>query len=92
MPYIDKNDRPDAWEGILKNSGALNYAIHQTINEYFEQNGRNYQTMNDVVGVLECAKMELYRRIISDYEDIKIREHGDCRPYVNWIKDWHKLK
>lgn len=92
MPYIDKNDRPDAWEGILKDSGALNYTIHQTINEYFEQNGRNYQTMNDVVGVLECAKMELYRRIISDYEDIKIRENGDCRPYVNWIKDWHKLK
>ena len=56
MPYIDKNDRPDAWEGILKDSGALNYAIHQTINEYFEQNGRNYQTMNDVVGVLECAR------------------------------------
>lgn len=92
MPYIDKKERPKVWEGILKSSGDLNYAIHQTINDYFEQNNRNYNTMNDVIGALECAKMELYRRMIADYEDIKIRENGDCRPYTNWIKDWHKLK
>jgi len=71
MPYIDKKQRPKVWEGILKNAGDLNYSLHQTINEYFEQNNRNYQTMNDVIGVLECAKMELYRRMVAEYEDIR---------------------
>ena len=69
MPYITKPDRNKAFENILPNAGVLNYAVHQLINEYFEQNNRNYQTINDVVGVLECAKMELYRRIGAEYED-----------------------
>jgi len=29
------------------------------------------------VGVLECAKLELYRRIAAPYEDEKIVETGD---------------
>ena len=76
----------------MPNAGVLNYAIHQLINEYFEQNNRNYQTINDVVGVLECAKMELYRRMGAEYEEIKILQNGDCRPYTTWIQDKHKFK
>jgi len=30
-----------------------------------------------VTGVLECAKLELYRRIAAPYEDTKIEENGD---------------
>ena len=37
----------------------------------------NYALYNAVIGVLECAKMELYRRQISPYEDRKIAENGD---------------
>jgi hypothetical protein len=92
MPYITKPDRNKAFENILPNAGVLNYAVHQLINEYFEQNNRNYQTINDVVGVLECAKMELYRRIGAEYEEIKILQNGDCRPYTTWLKDKHKFK
>jgi len=29
------------------------------------------------VGVLECAKMELYRRVAAPYEDKKKEENGD---------------
>lgn len=92
MPYIPKSERNKAFENILPNAGVLNYAIHQLINEYFEQNNRNYQTINDVVGVLDCAKMELYRRMASEYEEIKILQNGDCRPYTTWLKDKHKFK
>jgi hypothetical protein len=30
-----------------------------------------------LVGVLECAKQELYRRILIPYEDAKIELNGD---------------
>jgi hypothetical protein len=35
------------------------------------------QTHHNVVGVLECCKLELYRRLVSKYEDIKILLNGD---------------
>ena len=92
MPYIPKKQRNDAYEGIYKSAGALNYAVHQLIDQYFEQNNRNYQTINDVVGVLDCVKMELYRRMVTDYEKIKILQNGDCRPYTTWIKDKHQIE
>lgn len=39
--------------------------------------GESYQTYNDMLGALECAKLELYRRKISPYEDTKIELNGD---------------
>ena len=29
------------------------------------------------MGALECAKLELYRRVAAPYEDVKIMENGD---------------
>ena len=36
-----------------------------------------YARINELIGVLECAKLELYRRIAVPYEDTKIAENGD---------------
>lgn len=90
MPYITKAARAKAHEGLLPDAGTLNYAIHEMIGDYFDQNNRNYQTINDVIGVLECVKQELYRRMISQYEEIKILQNKDCRPYITWLKDKHE--
>jgi hypothetical protein len=30
-----------------------------------------------LIGMLECAKLELYRRSVANYEDEKILENGD---------------
>lgn len=35
---------------------------------------------DDVVGSVRCCQLELYRRIISPYEETKIRENGDVFP------------
>jgi hypothetical protein len=32
---------------------------------------------NDVIGALECCKLELYRRMVAPYENTKIKENGD---------------
>jgi len=46
-------------------------------------NGLSYTQINAVIGVLECAKMELYRRIAAPYEDKKSRESGDVYVSIN---------
>ena len=79
MPYIPKDRRHaiDAGEAP-KNAGELNYLISKTVDTYLGQKEQlRYTFLNEVIGVLECAKLEVYRRIVSPYEDNKIKESGD---------------
>jgi hypothetical protein len=81
MPYIAKElrklidcgSKPD-------NPGELNYLITCLCRDYIEQKGKRYLILNEVVGALECAKLELYRRVAAPYEDEKIAENGDVYP------------
>ena len=78
MPYIVENAREQLDDGGLPNSGGeLNYVISSIIDEYLSEYGKNYTNINEVIGVLECAKLELYRRVAAPYEDEKIDQNGD---------------
>jgi len=78
MPYIKQKDRDRIInEGIIEGAGDLNFIITSILNEYINQHELSYSIINELVGVLECAKLELYRRVASPYEDIKIKENGD---------------
>jgi len=79
MPYVDRptRERLDAGEPP-RTPGELNYAISKLADAYLaEKGGVRYAHLNEVVGVLECAKLELYRRLAAPYEDAKIAEAGD---------------
>lgn len=84
MPYI-KQDRRDTFASIktrglqplMISTGELNYEITMKIKNYLDANGISYATINDIIGALEGAKMEFYRRIVVPYEDTKIKENGD---------------
>ena len=83
MPYIKNTDRSrldplinSVRQNQIETAGELNYAITCMIIEYFKSNN-NYQGINDIVGALEGAKMEFYRRAVAPYEDNKIDENGD---------------
>jgi hypothetical protein len=78
MPYIAP-DRRAAIDGgeFPKTAGELNYTITDLVDAYIEKHGLSYSAVNEVVGALECAKLELYRRIAAPYEDQKISTHGD---------------
>jgi hypothetical protein len=78
MPYISQDKRRFAHIDPLT-AGELNYAITLLIKQYaFERlEGLNYQTINDVMGALEGAKAEFYRRVVVPYEDAKIEANGD---------------
>ncbi len=66
-------------------AGELNYQITRLVDDYLVRHGgSSYQVLNEIMGVLECAKQEFYRRRVAPYEDIKIRAHGDV--YVEGIK------
>lgn len=92
MPYIKEEDRLELLgaldpfyigEGHIdeipcpSNAGELNYVITVIITEYLKRKGLRYQQINDVVGALEGAKAEFYRRVVVPYEDKKIEENGD---------------
>lgn len=80
MPYITKKRR-EHLRGVQlfakpQTPGELNYVITMAVHDYL--NGRrSYGLFNEVLGVLECAKLELYRRHVAPYEDEKIQENGD---------------
>jgi hypothetical protein len=61
----------------MDSSGELNYAFTELAKLYMNQHGLSYQTINDIVGALEGAKAEFYRRVAVPYEDKKIEENGD---------------
>lgn len=80
MPYIPDEEREE-WEQTvipqIKTPGQLNYMISDLIDTYLWGKNLNYTALNDAIGVLECAKMELYRRVAAPYEDKKCEENGD---------------
>lgn len=86
MPYIKKEERKK-WENLIREiveilkkipqekvDGELNYLITSIILNFYE---RRYFDYNRAIGMLECCKQELYRKIVGPYEDEKIKENGE---------------
>ena len=57
-------------------TGNLNYIITSIIHSWIKRNGLQYENINAAIGVLDCAKMELYRMIAAPYENKKKAENG----------------
>lgn len=81
MPYIKQALRESVLNRTVDfaeaNPAEFNFTITTNLNRYIEAHGLSYDTINSLIGVLECAKLELYRRIAVPYEDKKIKENGD---------------
>lgn len=57
--------------------GELNFQITCLFKKYIQRKGLNYDTINDIVGATEGAKLEFYSRVARPYEDTKIQQNGD---------------
>lgn len=82
MPYIIKDRRLAVDPRVptvaaAETAGELNYQITVLVDRYLKTYSPSYANINEVVGVLECAKLEVYRRIAAPYEDRKAKENGD---------------
>ena len=82
MPYITK-DRREVLEtpaielaDQIKTVGDLNYVFSRMIHRFIRNNRLCYDMLNSMIGVLECAKFELYRMVAGPYEDTKIGANG----------------
>lgn len=93
MPYVKQTnrDKVDASIFILRDiiihqieledlPGLLNYIITRLVAHEVQHN-KCYRTINEAIGVLECVKLELYRRLAAIYEDQKCKENGDVYEY-----------
>lgn len=79
MPYVDRSARERLAGGAPpENVGELNYLVTRLVDRYLAaRGGIRYSHLNEAIGVLECAKLELYRRLAAPYEDAKCAESGD---------------
>jgi hypothetical protein len=79
MPYIKQARREAILAGAKpQDAGELNFAITALVDSYLkDKGGVRYAHLNEVIGAIDCAKLELYRRVAAPYEDKKIAESGD---------------
>ena len=92
MPYVK-----DTVRRLMKNgqppssAGELNYAITKLCDNFVlyrsgtirDMHELRYDNINEVIGVLECAKQEFYRRIAAPLENSKIADNGDVYSDAN---------
>ncbi len=93
MPYIDQDARTHIENCVvplgaeLNGPGELNFAVTSLVLSYlglmpadsdWERTGKpRYRNFNEVVGAIECVKLELYRRAIAPYENEKRDQNGE---------------
>ena len=88
MPYIKSEDRAKfhlhadhGAEGIklvADTPGELNYCITVLVTDYLKRKAPfGYQHLNDVMGALTGAQLELYRRVTATYENEAKNRNGD---------------
>jgi ribosomal protein S3AE len=88
LPYIKMENR-SKYKSVLENlvkilktlppeeiDGELNYVVTKILKEIYPL---RYFHINKAIGVLECIKLEYYRRVAAPYEDLKIKESGDVK-------------
>ena len=87
MPYVDNATRQlldsslDAVacriaKMLSARPGDMNYTISMLIKKVYGEKLR-YADYNEIIVVLEDAKLEFYRRRVGPYEDRKLQENGD---------------
>lgn len=92
MPYITQQKRAtidpvvEALHRVLidlelddpnnNTEGNLNYTITRLLKLVYGDTTASYRDVNDIIGVLECIKLEYYRKMAAPYEDIKELENG----------------
>lgn len=90
MPYIKQTNRDhldpiitrlvDALKELGRDqvNGNLNYTLTKLLLELYPVN--KYHEISEAVGMLECCKLEWYRKRMALREDQAIYENGDVYP------------
>jgi hypothetical protein len=78
MPYINPLARRRLDDGgQADTAGELNYQLTRVVAAYLARGQLSYARINEVLGALEGAKQEFYRRVAVPYEEDKLKTNGD---------------
>ena len=91
MPYLKQEDRvrlvdplTDLIDAICINeangvgvAGQVNFIISVLVNSLWQGTKANYAGLNELMGAIECAKLEIYRRLAGPYEEKAAKRNGD---------------
>lgn len=68
--------------------GNLNYVITRLLMMvYGDKDATRYAHINDAMGLLECIKLEYYRKVAAPYEDQKEFDNGVIDPFKNHVPE-----
>jgi hypothetical protein len=97
MPYIDPEYRKkldneldylirDTHSYVRNDPGKMKGVAHYLVIRLAlgllkPSEGWSYSSLSDVIGTLEAAKLEMYRRLLAPYEDDAILKNGDLDEY-----------
>ena len=92
MPYIPQSKRRDIEMNNLPPTapGELAFIFVNEAAAYLDTMGLSFQTISQVMGALECAKLEVYRRMAAPYEDSKKTSHGDLDTLRNVLYKFYE--
>lgn len=84
MPYVTQKRRnelkPHAWTQApparMEGPGDLAYLLAATVADYLRQQGTRWQTINDVLGVLDGVGRDFWSQVGQPYEDGKRETNG----------------
>jgi hypothetical protein len=79
MPYITQHKRIEIMQGKGSTTpGELNFTLTTLCSDYAGiPEHLDYTKINEIIGVLECIKLEFYRRVAIPFEEKKIQINGD---------------
>ena len=77
MPYVTREARAELTRRNARTAGELNYEVTLLLDMFIEDHGLGYETINAVLGAVEGAKQEFYRRVAVPYEEERRRVNGD---------------
>lgn len=78
MPYLTRERKHELDAGAeAENGGELNYRITCLLIDFKNKWEPSYGILNTVLGALEGAKAEFYRRVVVPYEEGAKDRNGD---------------
>lgn len=79
MPYISESrkDAIDRGHMLPSEIGDLTYLFYRESLHYMNRKGESFTNYAHVIGALACTALELYRRRVAVYEEVKRSENGD---------------
>src|SRR5258708_5569624 len=95
MPYIKSEQKVkvnDSLQALISDirehlvderDGILNYCISEMVSQSMRPPSGEwrYRLLERCIGIVECCKLELYRRLVGPYEDKCIEKNGDIESY-----------